>query len=182
MVSNERAGPVSPLAPTATEAVASATAGHAGPRDGHTAPIQTASFAIGELLLELSAAPGVATMAIVVGPDRDSYALDPTALGSWSEGSRRLLALSPAAGPGECAEFRAPFLHDVDGRTFVAFEADVAEGSVAYRLLVVGAAARIGVFATTRETVAGVIEAADGAVLVARTTGFDGQPSSSLHE
>lgn len=177
MVSNERSGPVSPLTPAATEtASVPSAAANADRAAGQMASLQTASFGIGELRLELSAAPGMATIAILAGSDRDAYTLDPSTLGSWAESSRRLLALAPATTSSECAEFRAPFLTDIDGRAAVAFEAAVTDGAVAYRLLVVGAETRVGAFATTRATLAGVIEAAAGAVSVARTGRSDERP------
>lgn len=131
---------------------------------------QTASFAIGALRLELSAAPGAARLVVASGEDREVYVVEPAALTSWADATGRLLALTAAADAASAAEYRAPFLIDREGRASIAFEGLVTEHGVAYRLLVTGAAARIAGIMTTADLVRGVTDAVVGAVAVARST------------
>ena len=128
---------------------------------------QTASFVIGSLRLELSAARGAARLVVASAEDRDVYVVEPAALASWARATGRLLALSAASHPGDAVEYRAPFLIDREGRASIAFEGSVAE-FVTYRLLVTGASGVAGI-TTTGDVVRGVTDAAVGAVGVARS-------------
>jgi hypothetical protein len=139
----------------------------AGPLAGST---QTASFAIGALQLELTAAPGAAALVVVAGETRDVYALEASALAGWAAAVARLLSLTPAETVAQRVEYRAPFLIDREGRESIAVEALVTEQAVNFRLLVSGAAGRVAGLMTTPETVRGIAEAATGAVAVANTT------------
>ena len=129
---------------------------------------QSASFAVGELRLELSAAPGAARLIVAAGDVRDVYVVDPGALAEWADSLQRLLRLEPAGSPTERAEYRAPYLIDREGRPSIAVEGLVAEAAVAYRLLISGAESRVAGLMTSVELVRGLAEAASGAVAVAR--------------
>ena len=130
---------------------------------------QTASFQVGALRLELSAAPGAARIVVAAANARDTYVVDPAVLASWAQGCRRLLSLVPGRGAADAAEFRAPFLVDREGRPSIAFEALISVEAVRYRLLVSGASSRVAGIMTGPELVRGVTDAALGAVIVARS-------------
>lgn len=157
MAADERSGPASRLIPSAgSDSIAGAT--------------QTASFSVGSLDLALSAAPGAARLVVTSPRDRDIYVVDPSALEAWATSTHRLLSLTPAQSGGETVEFRAPYLVDREGRASVAFEAHVGTDAVTYRLLVSGASSRVAGLMTTAELVRSLVEAAAGAVAVARLT------------
>jgi hypothetical protein len=131
---------------------------------------QTASFQVGALRLELSAAPGAARIVVAADDARDIYVVDPAVLASWAKSCRRLLSLVPGRGAADAAaEFRAPFLVDREGRPSIAFEALISVEAVTYRLLVSGASSRVAGIMTGPELVRGVTDAALGAVIVARS-------------
>lgn len=159
MVANERAGRASALTPSI-----------AGRADALEAPphAQTASFDVGGFTLVLSATSGAATLAVIAGQDRDIYHLDPETLEHWADATARLLGLTPAAGPSACAEFRAPFLVDVEGRAAIAFESVVGETRVAHRHLVMGQEGRVAVTPTSADLLCEMVGAARGAVRFAR--------------
>lgn len=119
----EQSHPGSALSP------ASAT-GH----DPSLAP--TASFALGELRLDLSAAAGAARLVVTRRHARDVFIVDAGALHAWARRVEQVLRLIPATSPREGAEYRTPFLVDREGRPAVAIEALVAERVVTYRALV----------------------------------------------
>jgi hypothetical protein len=164
VVSNERSGPASSLSPS----VASPSAPSEARGGSALGPTQTAAFVVGEFNLTLAAAPGAISITVAAGRGRDVYALSPDSLERWADSSRRLLALAPASGPDQRAEFRAPFLFDVTGRAAIAFECEVIEHRLKHRLLVTGAGDQIGTATTTPEVIREVLEAAQGAVALAR--------------
>ena len=135
------------------------------------AEIQSASFEIGGVHLELAATTGGARLIVDVGGARDSHVIDPTALTAWSAATMTLLTLSAASGPDGRAEFRAPYAVDRDGRASIAFEGLVTEHGVGYRLLVARASNAVTGVMTTRELVLAVAEAAAGAAVVIRKAG-----------
>jgi hypothetical protein len=153
VVADDRARPLADVASTPARAPSAGS------------ETQTASFDVGELRLELSAAPGAARLVVSAGADRDVYIVDPNALETWAVATTKLLSLAPAVSP---AEFRAPFLIDREGRTSIAFEAIVSDSPVAYRLLVSGAAERVARLPTRSELLRDLTEAAVGAVSIAR--------------
>jgi hypothetical protein len=102
------------------------------------------------------------------GDDREVYVVEPAALGAWASATLRLLSLSPAAGAGDGAQYRAPFLIDREGRPAIAFEGLVSARAVAFRMLVAGAESRVAGIMTTADVIRGVMEAASGVVTVAR--------------
>ena len=155
MAADERSGPGSHTSAAAAESIAGSGT-------------QTASFDVGELRIELSAAPGAARLVVASGQIRDIYVVDPAALASWSAATHRLLALVPAGRWADATEYRAPYLIDREGRASVAFEAHVNNQTVTYRLLVTGAASRVAGIMTTADLVRSVADAASGAVVVAR--------------
>ena len=158
MVADDRPGPISGVSSVRADA----------PRtDG---AIQSASFDVGGLRLEFSAAPGATRLVVAADDARDTYVVDPAALGAWAAATRKLLTLEPAAGSDGRAEFRAPFLIDRESRASIAFEGLVADNGVSYRLLVHGAGERIAGFMTTAAVIRGVCEAASGAGSVGRST------------
>ena len=135
---------------------------------------QTASFDVPPFKLELSAAPGVARLAIAHGVDRDVYVVDPAALSTWANAFTRLLALDSPGKPRGRVEFRAPFLIDREGRASVAFHCIVDEHVVSYRVLVCGADSRVVGIPITADVVRDVAAAVAGAALVAaRPLGSD---------
>lgn len=181
MVANDRPAPSAPLSPPTT-----ATDGHpldlarpavAAPGASEHAALrspQTAEFAIGELRLALVAAPGSVTLTVALGADLDAYALAPEALAMWAHTSAQLLELEPAETSTECAEYRAPFLVDVEGRPAIAFECSVTERRVEFGLLVTGESDRIGATGIDVQTIRAMVEAAQGAVaLVQRASASD---------
>jgi hypothetical protein len=128
---------------------------------------QTASFAVGALQVELTAAPGAARLVVSADGSRDIYVVDPDALAAWAADIGRLLSIRPAADLRHRADYRAPFLIDREGRQSVAFEALVTEQAVGYRLLVTGAAGRLAGLMTTAELVREIADAAAGAAVFA---------------
>jgi len=156
VVADERSGPISGVSSARVDA----------PRaEGET---QSASFDVGGLRLELSAAPGATRLVVATEDARDTYVVDPVALASWATTTAKLLTLEPASGPDRRAEFRAPFLIDRESRASIAFEGLVFESGVSYRLLVHGAEERVAGFMTTAALLRGVCEAASGAATLAR--------------
>jgi hypothetical protein len=156
VVGDERSGPISGVSSVRAEV----------PRtEGET---QSASFDVGGLRLELSAAPGATRLVVATDDARDTYVVDPAALASWAVATAKLLTLEPATNPDERAEFRTPFLIDRESRASIAFEGLVSEGGVSYRLLVRGAGERVAGLMTTAAVVRGVCEAARGAGSLAR--------------
>jgi hypothetical protein len=129
---------------------------------------QSASFDVGALRLELSAAPGATRLVVATDNARDTYVVDPAALASWAAATAKLLTLEPATDRDERAEFRAPFLIDRESRASIAFEGLVSEIGVSYRLLVHGAEERVAGLMTTAAVIRGVCEAAKGAGSLAR--------------
>jgi hypothetical protein len=122
--------------------------------------VQSATFDLVGIRLELSASVGAVRLTIARAGDQDSYAIEPVVLSTWALATRRLLSLHPAAVP-ERAEIRAPFLFDRDGRPVLAFEALVSELGLGFRLRVGDREPRLGVV-TTAEVVRDVVEAAGG--------------------
>jgi len=164
VVSNERAGPVSAFTPS-IDAMRPAFPTDAGiPSDD----AQTASFDIGGYRIELAARHGATTLGVAGAEGRDSYLIDPETLDRWAEGTARLLGLSPASGPDERADFRAPFLMDAEGRAALAFESLVTEHGVAHRLLVMEHDGRVAALPTSVEDLRELVGAARGAVSLAR--------------
>ena len=158
MAADERSGPASRLSPAVgTESVTGSAT-------------QTASFSVGALELALSASPGAARLVVANGEDRDIYVVEPTTLATWAGATRRLLGLVPALGARDAVEYRGPFLIDREGRASIAFEGHVAPGVVTYRLLVSGAASRVAGLMTNEELVRSLVDAAAGAVSLARLT------------
>ena len=156
MVDDERSGPISGVSSVRADA----------PRaDAET---QSASFDVGKLRLELSAAPGAARLVVATDEARDTYVVDPDALASWAAATAKLLTLEPATEPGERAEFRAPFLIDRESRASIAFEALVSGNGVNHRLLVLGAEERVAGLMTTAVVIRGICEASKGAAALAR--------------
>ncbi len=162
MVANERAGPVSSLVTTTAAGSVSSSDSSSG------TPGQTAAFDIDAIRIEIAVRDGAATLSVAKGPDRDVYRVEPAVLDQWAASTSRLLELMPASGPGERAEFRAPFLIDIDGRAAIAFESSVAEQGVVHRCLLVGAAGQIGSAYVAPELIRDLLEAARGAAAVAR--------------
>ena len=156
VAADERSAPASRLSPIPGDRIAG----------GAT---QTASFQVGALRLELSASPGAARLVVAADDVRDIYVVDPAALASWAQSCRQLLSLVPAERVSGAAEFRAPFLVDREGRASIAFEGLISAEAVTYRLLVSGASSRVAGIMTARELIAGVTDAALGAVVVARS-------------
>ena len=156
MVADERSGSLSGLSSPPTSP----------PRSD--AETQSASFHVGELQLELTAAPGAARLVVSGDGARDVYVVDPSTLAAWAEATAKLLSLSAVEEPAARVDFRAPFLIDREGRESITFEGLVSEHGVSYRLLVSGASDRVAGLITTADLVRGVVEAARGAVLVAR--------------
>ena len=157
MTADERSVPASRLtSSTASEPIAGGTT-------------QTASFQVGALRIELSAAPGAARLVVAADDARDTYVVDPAVLASWAQGCRQLLSLVQAERANGAAEFRAPFLVDREGRPSIAFEGLVSAEAVSYRLLVSGASSRVAGIMTGPELIRGVTDAALGAVIVARS-------------
>jgi hypothetical protein len=128
---------------------------------------QTASFAVGALRVELTAAPGAARLVVSANGSRDIYVVDPDALAEWAAALGRLLSIGPAIDQSHRADYRAPFLIDREGRQSVALEALVTEETVGYRLLVTGAAGRLAGLMTTAELVREIANAAAGAAVLA---------------
>ena len=155
MVADDRPGPLSNV-PTSTST------------PGLGAASQSASFGVGALCLELSAAPGAARLVVSDNTSRDIYVVEPSTLSAWSSSVRRLLDLAAATTRSERVEFRTPFLIDREGRPSIAFEGLVSEHGLSYRLLVYGAEGRVAGVMTTSDIVRGVAEAAGGAVRVAQ--------------
>ncbi len=156
MVADDRSGPLSGLSSTPPSAARSE-------RD-----TQSATFEVGSLTLELSAAPGAARLAVSADGARDIYSVDPGVLTAWAASTAKLLSLSAAGSVAEHVEFRAPFLVDREGRASIAFEGIVTEQGVSYRLLITGAGDRVGALITTADVLREVTEAAAGAGSVAR--------------
>jgi len=172
VVSDERASPVSAFTPSID-----ATA-PTHPNDGRATPVvdvQTASFDVGGFRIELTARSGAPTLDVIVGDARDTYAIDPETLDCWADGTARLLALSPASRPGERADYRAPFLMDIDGRAALAFESVVTERGVAHRLLIMGHGGRVAALAASTEMLTDLIAAARGTVSFARERQMTGR-------
>jgi hypothetical protein len=132
---------------------------------------QTATFVVGALQIELTAAPGAARLVVSADADRDVYVVDPGALAAWAADLGRLLSIGPAADQGHRADYRAPFLIDREGRQSVALEALVTEQGVGYRLLVTGAAGRLAGLMMTAELVREISDAAAGAAVFASSPG-----------
>jgi hypothetical protein len=128
---------------------------------------QTASFAVGALQLELSAAPGAARIVVSANGSCDIYVVDPDALAAWAASIGRLLSIGPATDRSHRADYRAPFLIDREGRQSVALEALVTEQAVGYRLLVTGAAGRLAGLMMATELVREIADAAAGAAALA---------------
>ena len=164
MVSDERASPISAF----TSSIESTPPIHQS--DGRATPVdaQTASFDVGGFRIELAARIGALTLDVIVGDARDTYVIDPETLDCWADGTARLLALSPASRPTERADYRAPYLMDVEGRAALAFESAVTEHGVAHRLLVMGQGGRVAVLAAAAATLTDLIGAARGTVSLAR--------------
>jgi hypothetical protein len=141
------------------------------PPAGARADTQTASFEVAQFRLELTAATGAARLVVVHTGARDIYVVEPTTLANWARSLERLLALTPATGPYQRAEYRSPFLIDREGRASIAFEALVSETGVSFRLMVQEAESRVVGVVTTDGTVREVAEAATGVVSVARGSG-----------
>jgi len=161
VVSDERAGPVSALTPSNDATRPTQLT------DGQS-QVRSASFEVGGFRVELTARGGAVTLAVAAGEARGTYLIDPETLDRWADGTGRLLALSPASGPGERADYRAPFLMDAEGRAALAFESVVTERGVAHRLLVMGQGGRVAALAATVDTLSDLIAAARGAVAFAR--------------
>ncbi len=157
MVDDDRSRPTSDL----NELTASPSTGSV-----EGAP-QTASFAVGGLEVEFTAAPGAARLVVSADRSRDIYVVDPDALAAWAAAIRSLLSIGPATDQSHRADYRAPFLIDREGRQSVALEALVTEQAVSYRLLVTGAAGRLAGLMTTAELVREIADAAAGAAAVA---------------
>ncbi len=159
MVSDDRSDRLSTFTPRTSanspQAAADAVIGSTDAR--------SASFDVGGFTLELVAAAGRASLAVIAGPDRDAYRLESTALERWADATARLLALSTATGLSACAEFRAPFLMDVDGRASIAFESAVTQGGVVHRLLVMRQDGRVATIVTGVDLLRELIDAARGA-------------------
>ena len=134
-----------------------------------TGDTQTASFVVGDVSLELTAAPGAARLVVIAASSRDVYVVDPASLSAWASAIERLVTLTPAAMPSEHAEYRSPFLIDREGRPSIAFEGLVGD-TVTYRLVVNGTGSRAVSVPTAAETVRAISEAASGAIAVARAT------------
>ena len=184
MVSDERASPVSAFTPSID-----ATA-PTHPNDGRATPVdvQTASFDVGgnltawglgepaDDLSNVRVCPGSMTF---VGTTLqwfdDTYVIDPETLDCWTDGTARLLALSPASRPGERADYRAPFLMDIEGRAALAFESVVTEHGVAHRLLIMGQGGRVAALAASTEMLTDLIAAARGTVSFARERQMTGR-------
>jgi hypothetical protein len=128
---------------------------------------QTASFAVGALQVQLTAAPGATTLIVSADGSRDIYVVGPDALAAWAADIGRLLSIGPAADPSHRADYRAPFLIDREGRQSVTVEALVTEQAVGYRLLVTGAAGRVAGLMMTAEVVREIAAAATGAAAFA---------------
>jgi hypothetical protein len=128
--------------------------------------VQSATFDVVGVRLELSASVGAVRLTIAQAGAQDSYAIEPVVLAAWALATRQLLSLHPVAVPGR-AEIRAPFLFDRDGRPVMAFEALVSELGLGYRLLVGDREPRPGVV-TTAEVVRDVVQAAAGVGTAAR--------------
>jgi hypothetical protein len=134
--------------------------------------LQSATFEVGALLLELSASPGAARLVIAGDRVRDTYVVEPTALAAWAVATTRLLSLEPADSARGRVAIRTPFLIDREGRPSVAFEARVSEEAVEFRLLVTNVPEQGGDgFMTTEDVVRGMAQAAAGAGTVARPIG-----------
>ena len=131
---------------------------------------QTAAFVVGELSVELTASPGAARL-VVNGSDwREVFVVDPATLEAWAGAIARLIELRAAATPSERAEYRSPFLIDCEGRPSVAFEGQVRDDAVTYRVLALGPEAKVRASVVSVEIVRAIAEAASGAIVVARTT------------
>jgi hypothetical protein len=157
VTADDRTSSASNLAPSADSAANART------------DIQSASFDLGDLRLELTASPGAARLVVAAGTVRDIYVVDPAALAEWSRWIRRLLTLAPAPTDRERAEYRSPFLIDREGRASIALEALVSD-TVGYRVIVQGADSRTAGIVTTAEVVQGLTDAAAGIVSVANPT------------
>ena len=140
------------------------------PPSRHGAELQSATFDVGSVRLELHASPGTARLVLEADGNRETHVIDPAALAAWSAATSRLLALSTATTPEQRAEFRAPYLLDREGRASIAFEGLVSEGAVAYRMLVCRGPDTITGVMTTAGVTRSVAEAAAGAAAVARAT------------
>ena len=121
--------------------------------------LQSATFDVVGIRLELSASAGTARLIVSRAGTRDAHDIEPVALAAWAAATTKLLSLYAAAVPSERAEIRAPFLFDRDGRPVIAFEALVSELGVGYRLLAGGAESGVGVV-TTEDVVRDVTRAA----------------------
>jgi hypothetical protein len=128
---------------------------------------QTASFTVGALQVEFTAAPGAARLVVSADGIRDIYVVDPHALAAWAADIGKLMSIGPAADESHRADYRAPFLVDREGRQSVALEALVTEHGVGYRLLVTGAAGRLAGIMMTAELVREIADAAAGAAVFA---------------
>ena len=134
------------------------------------AKTQSASFDVGSVRLELSAAPGAARLVVVLDGQQDTHVIGPAELGAWSAATAKLLALLPASRADERAEFRAPYLTDREGRASIAVEGLVSELGVRYRLLVRRASGTVRGIMTDAELTRGLAEAAAGAAALAGST------------
>ncbi|HEX6051231.1 MAG TPA: hypothetical protein VFZ21_18245, partial [Gemmatimonadaceae bacterium] len=85
------------------------------------------------------------------------------------DATARLLALSTATGLSACAEFRAPFLMDAEGRASIAFESAVTQGGVVHRLLVMRHDGRVATIVTADNLLRELIDAARGAAAFVRS-------------
>jgi len=151
----------SPASASTSQAAADAAIGSTDTR--------SASFDVGGFTLELVAADGKASLAVIAGPDRDAYLLDANALAHWADATARLLALTTAAGLSACAEFRAPFLMDAHRRASIAFESAVTQGGVVHRLLVMRHDGRVATIVTGGDLLRELIDAARGAAAFVRS-------------
>jgi hypothetical protein len=135
-----------------------------------TGETQTASFVVGDVSLELTAAPGAARLVVIAASSRDVFVVDPAALDAWARAIDRLVTLTPATMASERVEFRSPFLIDREGRPSIAFEGLVGDDAVTYRMVVNGPESSGVSVVTAAETVRAIAEAASGAIVVARAT------------
>jgi hypothetical protein len=131
--------------------------------------VRSASFEVGGLTLELVATTAIVSLSVLAGADRDGYRLDASALDHWADATARLLALSTATGLSACAEFRAPFLMDAEGRASIAFESAVTQGGVVHRLLVMRHDGRVATIVTADNLLRELIDAARGAAAFVRS-------------
>jgi hypothetical protein len=133
--------------------------------------MQSASFQIGSVRLEMSASPGEARLVIAADGTRGAHVIDAAALAAWAVSTTRLFTLAAASAADQRAEFRSPYLLDREGTATIAFEGLVSENGVGYRLLVTRGPSGITGIMTTADVARSVAEAAAGAAAVARRTG-----------